>query len=47
MQEPVEGATMQEIIHHIGRRCRDWDYGARAIYMVTVSLRERGRPMLR
>lgn len=37
---------MHEVIHHMGRRCRDWDYGARAIYMITVSLKERGRPTL-
>ena len=37
---------MQDVIHHMGRRCRNWDYGARAIYMITVSLKERGRPAL-
>ena len=30
----------------MGRRCREWDYSARAIYMVTVCLKERGRPAL-
>ena len=37
---------MLDIIHHMGRRCRDWDYGGRAIYMITVNLKERGRPVL-
>ncbi len=35
-----------ETKHHMGRRCNDWDYGQRAIYMVTISMRERGRPAL-
>ena len=37
---------MLDVIHHMGRRCRDWDYGGRAIYMITVNLKERGRPVL-
>ena len=37
---------MREVIHHMGRRCRDWNYGARAIYMVTLSLKKRARPTL-
>ena len=36
----------QDVIHRMGRRCRDWDYGGRAIYMITVNLKERGRPVL-
>lgn len=32
--------------HRMGRRLADWDYGARAIYMVTLELAERGRPAL-
>ena len=35
-----------DVIHRMGRRCRDWDYGGRAIYMITVSLKERGKPVL-
>ncbi len=34
------------IEHHMGRRCNGWDYAGRAIYMVTVSLAARGRPVL-
>ena len=37
---------MQDVIHHMGRRCRDWDYGGRAIYMITINLKERGRPVM-
>ena len=32
--------------HHMGRRCHGWDYGQRAIYMITVNLAERGKPVL-
>ena len=35
-----------EIKHHMGRRCNNWDYGQRAIYMVTINLAERGKPTL-
>lgn len=36
-----------DAIHHrMGRRLTDWDYGARAIYMVTLELAHRGRPTL-
>ena len=41
-----DDGKMLDVIHHMGRRCRDWDYGGRAIYMITVSLKERGRPVL-
>ena len=35
-----------ETKHHMGRRCHGWDYGQRAIYMITVNLAERGKPVL-
>ena len=40
------GEIRRDIIHHRGRRCRDWDYGGRAIYMITINLKERGRPVM-
>lgn len=40
------GALMRDVIHRMGRRCRDWDYGGRAIYLITICLKERGRPIL-
>ena len=40
------GEMQQDVIHHMGRRCRDWNYGGRAIYMITVNLKERGRSVL-
>lgn len=36
----------RETIHHMGRRCRDWDYRCRAIYHITLVQEERGRPLL-
>ena len=35
-----------DIKHRMGRRCKEWDYGQRAIYMVTLTLAERGKPLL-
>jgi len=40
------GEFREETIHHMGRRCREWDYSSRGIYMVTVNLMERGHPKL-
>ncbi len=41
-----DDGMMLDVIHHMGRRCRDWDYGGRAIYMITINLKERGRPVM-
>ncbi len=35
-----------ETIHHMGRRCLDWDYSSRCIYMVTITQEDRSRPLL-
>ena len=35
------GAFRRETIHTMKRRCRDWDYRARCIYMITVELADR------
>ena len=43
--ETPDGSLRRQTLHHMGRRCLEWDYGARAIYMVTVTLKER-RPVL-
>ena len=40
------GAIMRDVIHRMGRRCHNWDYSGRAIYMITICLKERGRPVL-
>lgn len=35
-----------EVKHHMGRRCLNWDYSARCIYMVTITQEDRSRPLL-
>ncbi len=35
-----------ETIHHMGRRCFEWDYSSRCIYMITVELADRSKPVL-
>ena len=36
----------RETIHHMGRRCLNWDYSARCIYMVTITQEDRSQPLL-
>lgn len=36
-----DGAWRRETIHHMGRRCRNWDYCGIGIYMVTMTLNDR------
>ena len=35
-----------EIKHRMTRRLNGWDYCQRAIYMITINLKERGRPVM-
>ena len=35
-----------ETVHHMGRRCRDWDYTERCIYEITVVLKDRSKGWL-
>ena len=37
---------MRDTIHHMGRRCRNWDYAGRGCYLITMTLRDRSRPVL-
>ena len=39
-------AVRQEVKHHMGRRCFNWDYSSRCIYMITITLVDRSRPVL-
>ena len=39
----VAGAKRHDIIHRMGRRCRNWDYHDRAIYSITLTLEDRSR----
>ena len=45
-QDATTGVVRCETKHHMGRRCNDWDYRRRAIYLVTLVLADRSRPIL-
>ena len=40
------GALRRETIHRMGRRCRNWDYRCDAVYLITLVLADRSRPLL-
>lgn len=35
------GALMRDVIHRMGRRCHNWDYCGKGIYLVTLTLADR------
>ena len=37
---------MRDTIHHMGRRCRNWDYCGRGCYLITITLNDRSHPLL-
>lgn len=39
-------SSVNEIIHRMGRRCLNWDYSSRAIYEITITLKDRSNPFL-
>lgn len=46
MTDEQKSAVRQEVKHHMGRRCFNWDYSSRCIYMITITLADRSRPVL-
>ena len=46
MTAEYNSAVRQEVRHHMGRRCFNWDYSSRCIYMITIVLADRSRPVL-
>ncbi|MBO4286609.1 MAG: transposase [Kiritimatiellae bacterium] len=46
MTDELKNAVRQEVKHHMGRRCFNWDYSSRCIYMITITLADRSRPIL-
>ena len=46
MTAEYNSAVRQEVKHHMGRRCFNWDYSSRCIYMITITLADRSRPVL-
>ena len=39
------GAIMRDVIHRMGRRCFRWDYCGKGVYMVTMTLADRSKPL--
>ena len=39
------GAIMRDVIHRMGRRCFKWDYCGKGVYMVTMTLADRSKPL--
>ena len=35
------GALMRDVIHRMGRRCRNWDYRGKGAYQITIALADR------
>ena len=46
MTAELNSTVRQEVKHHMGRRCFNWDYSSRCIYMITITLDDRSRPVL-
>lgn len=44
--DPDTGAWMRDTIHHMGRRCRNWDYCGTGTYLITIVLNDRSKPLL-
>ena len=45
MSETFSGPR-KPVKHHMGRRCFNWDYTSRCIYMITITLADRSQPIL-
>ena len=41
-----KSTVRQELEHHMGRRCFNWDYSSRCIYMITITQADRSRSVL-
>jgi len=35
------GALIRDVIHRMGRRCRNWDYCGKGVYQITITLADR------
>ena len=46
MTDEKKSAVRHEVKHRMGRRCFNWDYSSRCIYMITITLADRSRPAL-
>ena len=43
--DEMSGCLVRDTIHRMGRRCRNWDYAGRGCYLITMTLRDRSRPV--
>ncbi len=43
--DPDTGAWMRDTIHHMGRRCRNWDYCGTGTYLITLVLNDRSKSL--
>ena len=41
-----EGLLRRETVHRMTRRCLNWDYCGRGVYLITLELNDRSRPLL-
>ena len=46
MTDEQKSGVRQPVKHHMGRRCFNWDYTSRCIYMITITLADRSQPIL-
>lgn len=44
--DPDMGAWMRDVIHQMLRRCRNWDYLGLGVYLITLVLNDRSKPLL-
>lgn len=44
--DPDTGVWMRNVIHSMARRCRNWDYCGTGVYLITIVLNDRSRPVL-
>ena len=46
MTDEQKSGVRQPVTHHMGRRCCNGDSTSRCIYMITITLADRSRPIL-
>ena len=44
--DPDTGVWMRNVIHSMARRCCNWDYCGTGVYLITIVLNDRSRPVL-
>ena len=43
--DETTGALIRDVIHRMGRRCFRWDYCGTGVYLITMTLADRSRPL--